>query len=499
MVNEPAEALERLAFDSLIIVGHDGGPELPDFGDYLAYMEETTAWLGLVPRQMLSIWYDWHANEFDVHLPEHMPPKPGFGATVQQAVTAGYRVMPYTTPTSWEMTLPSYADLDVAVAGIYDRFGQPFTYEHVAGHVQHALDFTEPFAEDHLSSYLYEPLYTDHNVSGIYLDFFPNPISVDNGIYKYPRCFAEDHGHEPGSAASVQSGIRRFLEMLGELGEQHGGGAQIITENLADYLIDHVATSNCYRHENFYSINDGRFGHIPLFDAVFRDITQMQTLSIVDAPGIDLYADARAAPGSMPSVRLAIGMTMGWAFAAGHNQAIIRRPIPALTPGGATIETLRDDPDFGDLMEVFKNLTRIRARPDVKDIIVFGRMAVPPEITTRTYQNLAGIDMVLPEAAGAVPHVFVYGFKNAAGNLAFTLFNWTGEPQSIAFNIHPDVYGMETDANGLVDRWRVTVHNANGSAVITENLDERRDWLAPDIDALPSLQPWVILFEKQAP
>ncbi len=492
MAQESPAVQAALGFGFLNLVGADlaaGTP--PDFAEFVTWLDDITAWLGVTPEQTISIWYDWHANPFDEDLPEHMPPEDGFADAVAAATASGYRILPYTNTTLWGTHLASYAELDVAArAGVVQRDGTPQILD-LHDQADHALDFGVAWVGEHFSDYLFEPLLADFSVSGFYLDFFPSG----------QRCFASDHGHPQGGGASYVQGVRDYFRMIADLSVQHSGEPLVMSENMGDTIADLSIAASCYRDIDFWGVGDARMSHVPLFDAVFHDRIQMATIGVTDFPGIDTYVIARdqfEQAGNeffLNVIRDTTLLGMGWAFAAGHHLVLLRRPIFDAARG---IESLRDDPYLSGLMDFYKDAMTLRNHPALSPFLVFGRMAPPPLVQqVDTLDDPAVTQAVLPAARTAVPKVFSYAFQDAEGDLAVTLINWDSQPASVQLVIDPNLYGMANDGAQLLDTWRVTAYSPGGAIVLTEDLNQNPEWLVPTFDAsFPSREPWVLVFEK---
>ena len=499
-VTAPLQA--ALLQDTSIVVGHNLEDTLnttPDFASYLSYFQSMSNWLGLSPSQIITTWYDWHDNVFDIHLPQHLPPQAGYVAQVALARADGFHVLPYTTPSAWDYTLPTYTSLGVATEwGIYARDGSTHDYEHVIGHPQHAVDFAVPSLALEFVQAHYSEFFTNHQISGLYLDFFPRPA----------RCHATNHGHEIGGGASFANGARDYLSLVQDQAILKTGTSLIVAEALGDYLVDYMALGNCYRTDGgLVPVDTDLLGHIPLFDAVFRDRVQMASLAIADMPGAHTYnvireLDATTVPGAIENLRRTVTLEMGWSFSMGHLLVLMHRPIPEPSTGNTL---LLQDPDFGSLMTLYKNLTTIRARPDVKEIVVKGRLAVPPETLDEMPPLLANPskipNRILPELAKAIPAVFTQAYTNEKGDLAITIFNWTSTHQPLSLLVHPDRYGMEVSPGTelLSEVWKVTLHSNSGAQILTTDLNTQLELLAPSYIAVPSAEPLVLLYEKIVP
>jgi hypothetical protein len=267
-----------------------------------------------------------------------------------------------------------------------------------------------------------------------------------------------------------------------------------------------MALGNCYRTDGgLVPVESNLLGHIPLFDAVFRDRLQMASLALADMPGAETYnvvreLDATTLPGAIDNLRKTVTLEMGWSFSVGHLLVLMHRPIPDPNTGNVL---LKQDPDFGSLMDLYKDLVTIRARPDVKEIVVKGRLAVPPETLPNsppTQSNPSWFpNRILPELAKAIPTVFIQAFSNQKGDLAITLFNWTDTSQPVSFLVQPDRYGMATQGGLLSDVWKVTLHTNAGAQLLTADLNTQQEWLTPTYDAVPSGEPLILLYEKTGP
>jgi len=498
MKDEPASVQSQLRFDlSILIGGADQALPQQDYPEYLAYLQDITQWLQISPEQAITNWFDWHDNVFDHDLPQHLPPKSEYVATVAQARSEGFVVIPYTNTSVWARDLASYTSLDVGENwGAFDRYMEPVLDKLIPkeNFYHHALDFGIPTLTDHFMTELYNVILSTHNVNGLYLDYFPMP----------DRCFAPHHGHPVGGGSSYPDGARALLHTLQQSATAKTGSSLLVTENMGDYYIDYVAIANTYRMENLLKAEIDDVGYIPLFDAAFRDITQMGSLGIVDTPGNLDYEVARANAISgdyylMDLIKTQIAINLGWAFSAGHHLGLIHRPKASLFGGHLT---LRDDPDLSVMMELFGSMVKMRLRPEVKTFLMEGKMATSPDFLSQTFQGTPfpeEYEFVLPEQTGAVPTVFVFAFQNDKGDVAFTLFNWTDEPQPISFVVNPQYYQMPvTNQATLEDTWMVTMHTADSSSILATDLNLQQDWLVPTFESLPSRDPWILLYERQS-
>ncbi len=488
-----------------------------DFAAYREYLQVMGDYLGTVPTETVSIWYDWPHHSFDENQPEHFPARPGFVENVQQAVASGYRILPYTIPTAWDSHTQSYTREQVAERGVLVKRDGSLALDS-AGIA--TLDVGATLVQTYYPTSVIDPLYRDHGVNGVYLDFFPNPAA----------CFADSHGHPVGGGDSFAQGARSFYQTVAQIGENYVGDGYIISEGGREFGLDHLALANTYPAIDFWQIADqhqGNVGYIPLFDAVYHEYAPMGNPAVYDMPGDPLLVMAKdQADGGDPSwVTRYLDyhhMVLGWTFAYGQRAIVFRRPITD-TKRTPDVIFLKDDPYFQDEVAFYRDAVQLRQQPALKPFLTLGRMAPPPRVLTVTVAVSMTVPGAVPlggdlapfELAGT-PSVFHAAFQDQAGNLAVTVVNWRETAQPFHFVLNPDDYGMAHNGSTLTDTWRVTAYTKGvvgsgaesgwqpvtdqpGVFLLTEDLNSSPEWLAPNFLALPPRSLIVLVYEKVTP
>ena len=488
-----------------------------DFAGYREYLQVMGDYLGTAPTETVSIWYDWPHHSFDEKQPEHFPARPGFVDNVQQAVASGYRILPYTIPSAWDSRTQSYTREQVAKLGVLVRRDGSLVLDKpgIA-----TLDMGATLMQTYYPANVIEPLYRDHGVNGIYLDFFPNPVA----------CFADSHGHPVGGGDSFAQGSRRFYETVAQVGQDYVGDGYIVSEGGREFGLDHLALANTYPAIDFWKIaeqHQGKVGYIPLFDAVYHEYAPMGNPALYDMPGDPVLALAKflADQGDSYWVNRYLDyhhMVLGWTFAYGQRAIVFRRPITDTTRTPNVI-FLKDDPYFKDEVAFYRDTVQLRQQPALKPFLTLGRMAPPPRAITLTATSSLtapgavplGGDLA-PFELDRIPSVFHAAFQDQEGNLAVTVVNWRETAQPFHFALNPDDYGMAHNGSTLTDTWRVTAYTRGvvgsgtedgwqpvtaqpGVFLITEDLNSSPEWLAPNFLALPPRSLIVLVYEKVTP
>ncbi len=490
-------------------------PDNPtDFAGYREYLQVMGDYLGTAPTETVSIWYDWPHHSFGEKQPEHFPARPGFVENVQEAVARGYRILPYTIPSAWDTRTPSYIREQVAErAVLMDRQGELA----VDPKGMATLDMGAALAQTYYPANVIEPLYRDHGVNGIYLDFFPNA----------EVCFGERHGHPVGGGDAFAQGARAIYATVAQLGEEYVGDGYIISEGGREYGLDRLALANTYPAIDFWQVHtDSRpyVGYIPLFDAVYHEYVPMGNPALFDMPGdsVLLLAKSLADAGDPSWVHRYLDyhrMVLGWTFAYGQRPVVFRRPITD-TSRTPNVIFLKDDPYFGEEVAFYRDIVQLRRQPALKPFLTLGRMAPPPRVITGTSVSTMTAPGAVPlggELApfelASTPSVFHAAFQDQAGNLAVTVANWRDTAQPFHFVLNPDDYGMAHNGQILTETWRVTAYTKGvvgsgledgwqpvasqpGVFLLTEDLNSSPEWLAPNFLALPPRSLVVLVYEK---
>ncbi len=461
----------------------------PDYDEYRTYLEETLDYLGVEPERFVSVWYDWHANEFDKSLPAHLPARGDFAGALTSALTDGHRILPYTNPTMWNTSLPDYGPLDIAKsAGVVDASGDLKTFNEADGEKATILDYGSEFPGAHFPDALYGPLFA-MGVGGIYMDYFP----------QVHRCFADNHGHPVGGGDSLIRGTRRFWAALGSLAQSSTGRKIILNEAMGDYLVDHSVAANWYRELDLVNAGPNpNAGFVPIFDAAFRDRLAMTTVGPADMPGLEVLTSARKAAldGDPTVANLLLDnyfMLAGWAISAGHVPVLIRRPIVDEVNG---VETLREDPVFGPMMTSYRASVALRKRPALSKFLITGSLAAPPRNEeVPTIDSPLATHAVMPVARNAVPKVFANVFVSKNGDVAVSVFNWSNKPEHYKAVIDLRDYGAAATGASFDDLWKVVAHYEDGETLLGVDVNANANLLVIDVD-VPSREPFLLAYEK---
>ena len=488
-----------------------------DFAGYREYLQVMGDYLGAAPTETVSIWYDWPHHSFDQQAPEHFPARPGFVENVQKAVASGYRILPYTIPTAWDPKTPSYTQEQVAQRGVLVRRDGRLVQDEKG---ITTLDMGATLVQSYYPTNVIEPLYRDHGVTGIYLDFFPNAVA----------CFADGHGHPVGGGDSFAQGARGFYETVAQLGEKYVGDGYIVSEGGREYGLDQLALANTYPAIDFWHVHTDTqqyVGYIPLFDAVYHEYAPMGNPALYDMPGDPILGLAKSlADGGNPYwVNRYLDyhhMVLGWTFAYGQRAVVFRRPITdtARTPN---VIFLKDDPYFEEEVAFYRDTVQLRQQPALKPFLTLGRMAPPPRVITVTTVSSMTVPGAVPLGGDlapfeltSTPSVFHAAFQDQEGNLAVTVVNWRGTAQPFHFVLNPDDYGMGHNGQALTETWRVMAYTKGvvgsglesgwqpvdsqpGVFLLTEDLNSNPEWLAPNFLALPPRSILVLVYEKVTP
>ena len=335
-------------------------------------------------------WYTWHQIPFDNDYPEYFPTKPGFREAVAEAQKLGLRIMPYINGRLWDSDTKSWAEerADKAVARKAD--GEPY-WEHWSkqnhGVMCPLTELWQSKMRDTASR-----LADEYGCAGVYLDQI--------GAARGNLCFAENHGHDIGGAASWVAGEQKLLAGVREAARAVNPDFIMTTEDNAEPYMAQL--------DGYLMCNAVGPDMVPLYAAVYGGYT------LTFGRSGQLNNDD--------------------AFAMQHGQAFVF---------GSMMGRLNSDditkPEHAKNLDFLKRLAKMRY--EFREFLALGEMLRAPDIgdeipileTQFSTKSRGTVRMAAVQSAA---------WRAPDGRLGLFFVNISSEVQSIALDLDAEQYGI---------------------------------------------------------
>ncbi len=251
----------------------------------------------LAPELRIAVmWYWWHANPYDLGMPEYLPPRDrGFRDAVKRLHELGVPVIVYVNGRLWDCTTAGW--LRARRYATKDRRGEVYV-EHYNRFLDHPLAVMCPatgFWRETLAG-IVERLVKDYGVDGVYIDQVAAAPPLD--------CFDPAHGHPLGGGSHWVEGYRALAE---EVRRRCGRPVALATEGCSEAFIGcfdlFLTLDNSSERYGRYKGREGLWRPIPLFNAVYHGyaVTYGSYASLEDEPPYDpLWPPGRRPSPSRP-------------------------------------------------------------------------------------------------------------------------------------------------------------------------------------------------------
>lgn len=233
----------------------------------IPYAEMGANWPStLSDDRFLSIWYGWDAPGFLIDVPFGYPAVADFNAAVVSAHVAGGRVLPYLNGTEFTLDGTEYAARNAgATIAQIDSNGNPIKFDDggttSVSCCQGATAWHDAYADAAVR------LLIDHDVDGVYLDFWAGLDASD--------CQSTSHGHPRGGGSWWTAGKVAFGQNLRNVLRAERPDAITYVEEQDENVIGVSDLMASRPFENIATIGHVRAASVPMFQALYHDYVAM--------------------------------------------------------------------------------------------------------------------------------------------------------------------------------------------------------------------------------
>ncbi len=204
-------------------------------------------------NELVSLWYNWHSNQFDRDLPDHLPPIPGVVQSLADVHASNIIAIPYINVGLWKIGSQSYNQNNIAQLAwrdINNNVGISFSSALIQPVQEHTeLDLYIDTARNIVLSNILNIVRLQNQgtekFDGIYWDFWSGRTP--------PLDYANNHGHALGGGNYWAQGKRTMANQVKTNLKQIDNDLFFTSESLDETLIDNMEMMYTQAITTFYA------------------------------------------------------------------------------------------------------------------------------------------------------------------------------------------------------------------------------------------------------